>query len=178
MALNFPQFTRRNLIVTACCFGLSVVMIVLGPVLQLHQKTSLDKNIVESRKRVELLGRAAEMRQLLEQRISGLQAENTPESIKVTHLASGQADQVLADLRELADEVGVQLAEVKPDLKAMGQNSKSMQIKATVYGSMTGFQELLNSLLQMPYVERLQRLLVSAEPEGLQLETEFSVHIR
>lgn len=178
MALNFPHFTRKNLIVTACCVGVSLAVITLGPVLQLYQMSLLDKQILESRQRVELLERAAEMREQLQKRISGLKSEDSPKHLQSTTLASDQSDQVLADLRELAGETGVQLAEVRPDLESMGQNSKSMQIEATVYGSMTGFQKLLNALLQMPYVGRLQHLVIGAEPEGLQLETEFNVNIR
>jgi hypothetical protein len=178
MAMGFPRFTRRNLIIAGCCLGLSVAAIVLGPVLQLHQKGTLDTEIAESRKRVELLGRAVEMRQQLQERISSLQAEDTPQPVVAGKLTSDQADQVLADLRKLADKVGIQLADVSPDLESMGQNSRSMLIGATLYGSMSGFQELLDSLLQTPYVDRVERLLISAESEGLQLETDFTVHIQ
>lgn len=178
MALSFPQFTRRNLIIAGCCLGLSAAAIVLGPVLQLYQKGALDNKIADSRKRVEVLGRAAEMRQQLQERIIGLHSEGIPQPVVAGKLASDQADQVLADLRKLADKVGVQLADVRPDLKSLGQNSKSMSIGATLYGSMSGFQKLLGALLQTPYVDRVQRLLVSAESEGLQLETDFTVHIQ
>ena len=43
---------------------------------------------------------------------------------------------------------------------------------------MTGFQDVLNSILQIAYVERLQRIIVSAESEGLQLETDFTIYIK
>jgi len=93
-------------------------------------------------------------------------------------LSSDQADRVLEDLHMLAGEAGVLIADVRPDLKSMGQNSKTMLIGTTIYGSMSGFQNMLDSLLQLTYVERLQRILVSAESEGLQLETDFTVHIK
>ena len=90
----------------------------------------------------------------------------------------GQADQVLAELHRLADQAGVSLVDVRPNLESMGQNSKFMQIGATVYGNMTGFQDMLNSLLQIPYVERLQRMIISAESEKLRLQIDFTVHIK
>jgi hypothetical protein len=178
MAARIPHLTRGNIIVIGCCIGISLAVIVLGPVLQMQQKTSVDRKINETQKRVEVLKRAAELRQILHERISGLETTTGPLPVAAEPLSSDQADQVLEDLHMLAGEAGVLIADVRPDLKSMGQNSKTMLIGTTIYGSMSGFQNMLDSLLQLTYVERLQRILVSAESEGLQLETDFTVHIK
>ena len=178
MAARIPHLTRGNIIVIGCCIGISLAVIVLGPVLQMQQKTSVDRKINETQKRVEVLKRAAELRQILHERISGLETTTGPLPVAAEPLSSDQADRVLEDLHMLAGEAGVLIADVRPDLKSMGQNSKTMLIGTTIYGSMSGFQNMLDSLLQLTYVERLQRILVSAESEGLQLETDFTVHIK
>jgi hypothetical protein len=178
MTGRLPHFSRRNAIVIACCVGLTLTVILLGPFLQLQQKNSLDRQIAESRKRIQVLKRAAELRQQLQERITGLQTVTEPLPVTTEPLASDQADQVLAELHRLADQASVSLVDVRPNLESMGQNSKSMQIGATVYGNMTGFQNMLNNLLQIPYVERLQRMVISAESEKLQLQINFTVHIK
>ena len=178
MAAHFPHLTRRNIIVIGCCVGISLAVIILGPVFQIQQKTSVDRKISESQKRVEVLKRAAELRQVLQERITGLETSTGPLLVAAEPLSSDQADQVLEDLHTLAAEAGILLADVRPDLESMGQDSKTILIATTSYGTMTGFQNMLNALLELPYVERLQRILVSAESEGLQLETDFTVHIK
>lgn len=177
MTATFPHLTNRNLIVIGCCLVLTLAIILLGPVLQVQQKLTMDRQIVESQKRVQVLKHAAELQQQLQERNTGLQTMTESLPVTTGSLPSDQADQVLAELQQLAEQANVHLVDVKPNLKSMGQSSKSMQIGATVIGTMTGFQNMLNSLLQTPYVERVQRLLVSAEPEGLQLKTDFTVHI-
>ena len=178
MAASFPHLTKRNFIVIGCCVGLTLATVLLGPVLQIQQKLTLDQRIAESQKRVQVLKRAAELQQQLQERNTELQSITGSHPVKAGSLPSDQADQVLAELRQLAEQANVRLVDVKPNLKSMGQKSKSMQIGATVHGTMTGFQNMLNSLLQTPHVERVQHLLVSAEPEGLQLKTDFTVHIQ
>lgn len=178
MAARIPHFSRGNIIVIGCCVGISLAVIVLGPVLQIQQKATVDRQIKETQKRVEVLKRAAELRQILHERITGLETTTGPLPVAAEPLSSHQADQVLEDLHMLAADAGVLLADVRPDLESMGQNSKTMLIGTTIYGSMKGFQNMLDSLLQLSYVEGLQRILVSAESEGLQLETDFTVHIK
>ena len=178
MAASFPHLTKRNFIVIGCCAALALGILLLGPVLQVQQKVTLDQQISESRKRLKVLKRAAELQQQLQQQNTKLQSMTGSHPVKTGSLPPDQADQVLAELRQLAEQANVRLVDVKPNLKSMGHNSKSMQIGATVHGTMTGFQDMLNALLQTPHVERVQHLLVSAEAEGLQLKTDFTVHIQ
>ena len=178
MTASFPHLTKRNLVVIGCCLALTLAIILLGPVLQVQQKLTLDQQIADSQKRIQVLKRAVQLQQQLLERNAGLQTITGSLPVAAGSLPSDQSDQVLAELRQLAEQSNVNLVDVKPNLKSMGQSSKSMQIAATVHGSMTGFQDMLNSLLQTPYVERIQRLLISSEPEGLQLKTHFTVHIK
>ncbi len=130
MTASFPHLTKRNLVVIGCCLALTLAIILLGPVLQVQQKLTLDQQIAHSQKRVQVLNRAVQLQQQLLERNAGLQT--ITESLPVTagSLPSDQADQVLAELRQLAEHSNVNLVDVKPNLKSMGQSSKSMQIAA------------------------------------------------
>jgi hypothetical protein len=178
MAVHIPHFTRRNIIVMSCCAAITLAAILLGPILQLQQKSTMDRKINETQKRIQVLKRAGELQQILQKRITGLEKTKGPPQVASEPLTSDQADQVLEDLHMLADRAGVLLVDVQPDLESMGQDAKTMLIGTTIYGTMTGFQDVLNSILQMAYVERLQRIIVSAESEGLQLETDFTIYIK
>ena len=178
MAVSIPHLSRRNMIVIGTCLAVVLVAFILGPALQIVQKTSLDQRISEARSRIENLTRASELKQQLGERLAGLQTTAGVQPVVFEPLSSGEADQVLADLRRLAENSGVLLADVRPDLESMGQDSETMLIGATMYGTMSGFQTMLGDLLEVGYVDRLQRIVVGAEPQGLRLETDFSVQVR
>ncbi len=166
------------MVVIGCCLTITLAGFVLGPVLQTLQKSSLDRTISETRSRAENLKRASELRRQLGERLAGLQATAGVQPVESKPLSSGEADQVLADLNRLAGESGVTLADVRPDLESMGQDSETMLIGATMYGSMSGFQTMLGDLLEVGYLDRLQRIVIGAEPQGLRLETDFTVQVR
>ena len=166
------------MVVIGTCLAIVLVAFILGPALQIMQKTSLDHRISEARSRIENLTRAAELKRQIGERLAGMQTTAGVQPAESEPLASGEADQVLADLRRLAGSSGVLLADVRPDLESMGQNSETMLIGATMYGSMSGFQTMLGDLLEIGYLGRLQRIVVAAEPQGLRLETDFSVQVR
>jgi hypothetical protein len=178
MAVQIPHLSKTNIIVISCCVAITLAVVALGPFLQVQQKNRLDRKIADSQKKSEVLAKATELHQVLQERISGLQTETGPQPITVKPLSPDQPDQVLDDLNLLAFESGVVLADIQPDLESMRQDSKTMLIETTVYGTMSGFQTMLNALLKKPYVDQLQRMLVSVEPEGLQFETDFTVHIK
>ena len=166
------------MVVIGTCLAIVLVAFILGPALQIMQKTSLDQRISEARSRIENLTRAVELKRQIGERLAGMQTTAGVQPVESEPLASGEADQVLADLRRLAGTSGVLLADVRPDLESMGQNSETMLIGATMYGSMSGFQTMLGDLLEIGYLGRLQRIVVAAEPQGLRLETDFSVQVR
>ncbi len=178
MASSIPHLSRRNMVVIGSCLVIVLVAFILGPALQIMQKSSLDRRISEARGRMENLTRAAELKRQLGERLAALQTTAGPQTVEFEPLSSGEADQVLADLRRLAEISGVLLADVRPDLESMGQDPETMLIGATMYGSMSGFQTMLNDLLEVGYLDRLQRIVVGAEPQGLRLDTDFSVQVR
>lgn len=178
MAASIAHLSRRNMFVIAGCLAAALIAFILGPALQVMQKSSLDDRISETRSRIENFKRAAELKRQLGERLAGLQTPAGLQPVTAEPLSSGDADQVLEDLRRLAQESGVMLADARPDLESMGRDSETMLIGATMYGSMSGFQSMLNELLKVDYLDRLQRIVVGAEPQGLRLETDFTIHVR
>lgn len=174
---NIPNLTQRNLLVIGGCLVLVLVALLFGPVLQEKRKNNLDMNIAESVENSQILTRAVELRQLVQERAKRLHTTTAPSPVEVKALPSDQVDTVLDEVRRLAGESGVKLVSFRPMLETMGQDSKSMQIGATCYGSMEAFQDMLALLVQVPYVERLQGLLLSGDSDGLQLEIDFSVKV-
>ncbi len=178
MAVSIPHLSRHNMIVIGTCLAVVLVAVILGPALQIVQKTSLERRISEARSRIENLTRASELRRQLGERLAGLQTTAGVQPVVFEPLSSGEADQVLADLRRLAENSGILLADVRPDLESMGQDSETMLIGATMYGTMSGFQTMLGDLLEVGYLDRLQRIVLEPEAQGLRLETDFSVQVR
>ena len=166
------------MVVIGGCLAIVLLAFILGPALQFLQMSSLERTISENRSRIENFKRASELRRQLGERFAGIEATPGVQQVASEPLPSGEADQVLADLRRLADESGVRLADVRPDLESMGQDSETMVIGATMYGSMSGFQTMLGDLLEVGYLDRLQRIVIGAEPQGLRLETDFTVQVR
>lgn len=175
---NFSfTFTRRNFAFLGLCLGGLALLFLIGIVPLIAQEKSLEKNIPETKAK---LAHQAQLKQILQAADAKLESIETmdnlplitPESLSIIESSS-----VMSRIASLAKQKKITLISIAPQIPGSSENLKELVFESHLQGQLTNIRSFIYSLLQVPYIQQIDKLRIQSSDGILNLDLSFSVRI-
>ena len=155
---------RKNLIILLGIIGGIIVFMFLWILPARSTRDVLDMEVSQ-------LNSQIEEQKILSPVYSGLlkKAEMKPPemltSAQIEKLGKGDANKISAMFGKLARENNLKLVAFNPDMETLIDESGHMLIQIGLQGNFFNLYDFLNKLCQIPYLERIEEILISSNTE-------------
>jgi len=168
---------RENLVV----LGVGLTAMALFVLFWLVPTNSGQQRVVEeidaAQAQLDATMQLASAHRALEARLAKLREAKAPPLAERSPLPAPNIGEVLPDCERLAKATGVQIISLDPKVTTGPGPIQVLTVESSFRGGLEDHRQLLLGLLQLPYVDRLERVTIAAGEKGLELRVLFFVNV-
>lgn len=175
---KFPlTFSRRNFAFLGICLGGLVLLLLISVLPLIAQKKDLTEQIPAMKAKIAQQAQLVTVLHAIDQKLQALAKIDNLPSVALSSLPIIESSSVLDRIASLALEQKLTLIAINPIIPKSSKDLRLLTFESSVQGSLTNIRSFIYSLLQVPYIDTIDKLQIRSNDNKLDLNLVFSVRL-